>query len=153
MGDLTRLGGILGGGAFRRMLRDRLGGVSSHDVGPAPRSRHPPGCLGDPDPMAKNHHRGCVIADRWERACAAGNCQYVDPTAMKPDPTKDCPGHRGERSIRHVQGKPCCVVTWTHCERRHKWGRQHETPKGPRRSPRLPMDERAPWDRDPGEDG
>ena len=135
---------------LRRILHARLDGRSSHDVGPEPRSRHPPGCTGNPDPMARDHHRDCVVADRWQRACAIGNCQYWDPQARKPDHTKDCPGHRGERRI--VGGR--CVVTWPgHCPRRTKWGEAHERPKTPRRGLDVRGDEYAPWDRDPGEEG
>jgi hypothetical protein len=100
--------------------------------------------------MARDHHRDCVVADRWERACAIGNCQYWDAQALKPDHTKDCPGHRGVRRI--VGGQ--CIVRWPgHCARRTKWGEVHERPKpvsGTRRT--RTADERAPWDREPGED-
>ena len=158
---------LFGGEAFRQMLRDRLGGVSSHDVGPEPRSRIPPGCVGSRDPMAGEHradcdrrrgctcvyHRDCVVADRWARACAVGNCQYWDPQAMKPDHTKDCPGHRGDRRL--VGGR--CVVIWPgHCARRTKWGEVHEQTgkhaRPVRQTPLLPGDRRAPWEREPGED-
>jgi hypothetical protein len=156
MSDPTRLFGDAGdrGARFREELRARLAGRSSHDVGPEPRSRIPPGCTGNPDPMGPGHHRDCVVADRWERACAVGNCQYWDTQAMKPDRTKDCPGHRGVRRV--VAGR--CVVTWPgHCARRTKWGEVHEqTGKHavPIRGPRLlPGDVRAPWEREPGEDG
>jgi hypothetical protein len=148
MGDVTQLGRVLAD-----LLTARLDGRSSHDVGPEPRSRHPPGCTGTPDPMARDHHRDCVVADRWQRACAIGNCQYWDAEAMKPDRTKDCPGHRGVRRI--VGGR--CVVTWPgHCARRTKWGevqeqtRKHARPV--RGAQRLPSDIRAPWEREPGED-
>jgi hypothetical protein len=156
MSEPTRL--FEGGEVFRKMLRDRRGGRSSHDVGAEPHSRQPPGCTGNPDPMAPDHHRDCVVADRWQRACILGNCQYWDPHAMKPDRTKDCPGHRGVRRI--VGGQ--CVVTWPgHCGRRTKWGEVHEqTGKHAipvRQVPRLPQDEPAPWDRrrlrEPGQEG
>lgn len=167
MSDPTRLFGKSGdeGAAFRAMLRRRLGGVSSHEVGPEPRSRIPPACVGDPDPMGRYHHRDCVTVDRWERACATGNCQYWDPQAEKPDHSRDCPGHRGVRRV--IGGR--CVVQWVgHCARRTKWGEvQEQTGKhtkpvtGPRLLPgdaRKPLPPptrllRDPWDREPGEDG
>jgi hypothetical protein len=141
-----------------RALMGARGARPSHEAGAVPRPRVPPGCLGDPLPTARYYHRACVVADHWERACAAGDCQYWDPQAMKPDRTKTCPGHRGVRRIRGTK----CVVTWPgHCARRTKWGEVHEqTGKHAlpvRQVPRLPSDEPAPWDRkrlrEPGEDG
>jgi len=158
MSDPTRFFGDMSPAKIRTLL----GGVSSHDVGPEPRSRHPPGCIGNPDPLARDHHRDCVVADRWARACAARNCQYWDRQAEKPDHEKECPGHLGVR--RFIAGE--CRVTWRHCARREAWGEvqeqtgKHARPIGGTR--RLAIDEPAPWEapvaiahrkREPGEEG
>jgi hypothetical protein len=154
MGELTRL---FGGEDVRRMVRERLAGRSSHDpdVGLAPRSEQPPGCTGDPDPLARGHHRACVVGWRWERECVLGRCAYRDPTGRPEHGANRCPG---VRVIRRMVGGHC-VTRDDHCDRRAAWGKYHETgPNGRRGYTKQPLriaegDERAPWDREPGSDG